>query len=313
MASDRGIRCMTRRLGAAVGGLCLLAGFWSAAAFARGPLDAAASIAPTEAAPVVRLVQPTTASTTTAATPVVQTALPSGANATTATTTTTLVTTTAVPVLGMVSQTVDSVSESLPATSRTTESAVTLVRDDLAPNTRDAVTTTRAPEPRTRAKDAVAGAGAGISPVVTGDQSPAPAPAASTRFASATRSGTTLANGASRSAGRPQAAPRLRRPRTAPSAIIAAPISGDAGELPLQPSRRAPTADRSGSVPLIPVAPGGLLPGASASGGSGGSSIFVAALVAALLLPVPRLGRRLRLAVPTRPLPIQQLSLERPG
>lgn len=79
-------------------------------------------------------------------------------------------------------------------------------------------------------------------------------------------------------------------------------------------SNRGPsaTAPRKPRLPGLPRGPAG--PGSSAAPIQGGSApIFVAALVAALLLAAPGLSRRLRLNLASWPLPIALPSLERPG
>jgi hypothetical protein len=79
----------------------------------------------------------------------------------------------------------------------------------------------------------------------------------------------------------------------------------------------AASASRAPRAPTTPTPGGplGILSTAFASG-TGGGALFVfllAALAAALHLAAPGLGRRLRSALAPWPLPILELSLERPG
>jgi hypothetical protein len=92
---------------------------------------------------------------------------------------------------------------------------------------------------------------------------------------------------------------------TSPGVTRGAPSGDDAAKgtkarAPSEPSPSTP------SGPSVPSSAAALFSGS-------GASIFVAALVAALLLAVPGLSRRLRLELAPWPLPIPLPSLERPG
>jgi hypothetical protein len=96
--------------------------------------------------------------------------------------------------------------------------------------------------------------------------------------------------------------------------VVNAPLPGDAPTASSTGPNRGTNATppRKPWLPGLPDGPAG--PVFSAAPLPGGSaSIFVAALVAALLLAAPGLSRRLRLDTAPWPLPIALPSLERPG
>jgi hypothetical protein len=89
-------------------------------------------------------------------------------------------------------------------------------------------------------------------------------------------------------------------------------FTGSAGTSDADARKGARATFPSAPGPTSPNSPAGFSSIAAAFSG-GGASIFVAALVAALLLAVPGLSRRLRLELAPWPLPLPLSSLERPG
>jgi hypothetical protein len=123
---------------------------------------------------------------------------------------------------------------------------------------------------------------------------------------------------------RPWATPKARtrtRPVVAQAAAAAgAPTSATTTALLHVDAGSRPQPDRSSAALALPRhggpfhddgADGGSLMAAAAAAGLNLS--FVAALVAALALAVPRPGRRLRLGMASRPPPPLLFALERPG
>ena len=340
MTRNCGIRCTARRLTLAVLAVGVLAGVWSASAFAQSALGASAGSLVGNAtqavgqstAPVVATAQSavpsvtaaaSSAPATTATTDVVARASSTAETATAAATTsvvgstlTTATTEVVKPVVGTVAQTVEAASESVSSTSQGTLDPVASLAGGALPPTVPTLVTTAG---RTAAPVSHQVVGGSSTVATQPDQQPmaaigviAPAldspvaPAAPGRAVSAPRGGTHADPGS-------QTTLRRAQRHLTPSGGTSAAIFGGPGELILPPARHTASAKRGGSLPRIPDIPGGLLAGSPAAGASGGSTGLVAALIAALLLAVPRVGRWLRPSVATRRLPIPQLSLERPG
>jgi hypothetical protein len=104
-----------------------------------------------------------------------------------------------------------------------------------------------------------------------------------------------------------RSAPQPRWTLTTPNSVPGA-ASATAGRAPLTVDSPAPSRlPWPGDSPPAPAGAG------SAAGSSTGGALLFAALGAALLLVVPRLGRRLRLEPASRRPPLLAVSLERPG
>jgi hypothetical protein len=110
-----------------------------------------------------------------------------------------------------------------------------------------------------------------------------------------------------------------KRGSSAISTMPATPVTDSFASLPsasqVAPNAREATASPSReSQPFGPARPHGFPASAGTAGAGGGSTApLFAALAAILLLAAPGLGRRLRLRLAPRPLPILATSLERPG
>ena len=333
-----GIGSAAKRLAITVLVLAALGAFWSASAFAQSALGASAGSlvgnatqAVGETTPAVTATAQSTVPSTTAAESSAL-AAPAASAATTVTATAAATTaaspsnaagstlTTATgdvvePVVDTVAQTVEAASDSLSSTSQSTLDSVsaTLAGGARPPTVQRLVTTagtTAAPLSPPLAGSAATQPdeqpGGAIDVLAPALDSPV-VPAAPGRAVAAPPGWVQVDPGSETTS------PRAPRARVAPSGGASAAILGEPATLTLPPVRQAASARRGGSLPRIPDMPGGLLAGTTATGGSGGSTGLVAALMAALLLAVPRVARWLRPAVATRPLPILQLSLERPG
>jgi hypothetical protein len=95
-------------------------------------------------------------------------------------------------------------------------------------------------------------------------------------------------------------------PHTWPGSTSGTVMSGPDASKGTKARPLSPPGPSTPSVPSVPSSAAAVFSGS-------GASIFVAALVAALLLAVPGLSRRLRLELAPWPLPIALPSLERPG
>jgi hypothetical protein len=337
MTSICGIPSAAKRLALTVLALGVLAAFWSASAFAQSALGASAGslvgnatqVVGGTTAPVTATVQSTVSSAAAAE----SSALAAPADSAATTGTATVVATTAAassnavgstlttatgdvvkPVVDTVAQTVESASDSLSSTSESTLASVSASLADgaLPPKVHGAAARAAAP-----LSDPVAGS-SNIVPIQADEQAGgaidviAPTldstvvPAAPHQAIPASQS--RVADPGSQATLR-----QAQRAHVTPSDGTIAPILTGPRALTFPPARHVTAVMPGGSLPRVPGIPAGFLAGTSASGASGGSGGLVAALIAALLLAVPRLRSSLRPAVATRPLPIPQLSLERPG
>jgi hypothetical protein len=338
MTPTCGIRSAAKRLALAVAALGVLGAFWSASALAQTALGASAGSLVGNATQAVGettdAVTATAQSTVPSATAAESSAFAAPAASAATTVTATAAATTAAapsnaagstlttatgdvvkPVVDTVAQTVEAASDSLSSTSqRTLDSVSATLAGGARPSTVQRLVTTAgttaaplspplAGSTTTQPDEQPGGAIDVIAPAL---DSPV-VPAAPGRAVAAPPGWVQVDPGSQTTS------PRAPRARVAPSGGASAPILGEPATLTLPPVRQAASAGRGGSLPRIPDLPGGLLASAPATGASGGSTALFAALMAALLLAVPRVGRWLRPAVATRPLPIPQLSLEPPG
>lgn len=320
-----GIRSAAKRLALTVAVLAALGAFWSASAFAQSaPGTSPDSLVGNVTQAVGEATGPGTAtaqSTVPTATAAASTATTTttASIATTATSLTSVSTDAVQPLVDTVATTVETASESLSSTSQSAlDPLVTsLAGGALPPTVQDLVTTVGTPA----APPPVHPVAGSSNPVATRrDEQPtgpvdviapafdsAVAPVAAGRAVAAPQGREQVDHGSPTTLGR---APRAHLSQ---SGVATAPVFGDLRELTFSPGHHVTAAHRGRSLPRIPDMPGGVLDGTSATGGSGSSTGLVAALMAALLLAVPRVARWLRPAAATRPLPILQLSLERPG